>query len=185
MKNSRWETPTSFQLPFLRTVRFNQFAVSGQEANHCFGPSLRDEKLHTFTIEFPEMELGQAWGKASSAHLSEYDWLRGSLSIRTLFLRGFGFRRWDDPVTGQLPTFLASFPSLEELVLQDTIYEEMEICLLIEGITKACKSLKTIWQDQIQGVLMDKLVELGKREGVDIKSGEPPRQWPIPLEADE
>jgi hypothetical protein len=179
------ETQTAFRLPLLRSLRLKDFVVSGQEADHCFGPSLRDEKMHTFTIQFPEMELRQAWGEASSAHLTQYDWLKGSSSIKTLIMRGFGFRRWDDPVTGQLPAFLASFPNLDELVIQQTMYEVPELCSVIEGIMKACKNLKTVWQDQITGMFMDKLVELGKKEGVDIKSGEPSRQWPVPLEADD
>lgn len=179
------EIQPDFQLPSLRTVRLDQFVVPGQEANYCFGPSSRNEKLHSFTIQFPETELNRSWGEACSAHLSEHDWIAGSPSIKTLILRTFVFRRWDDPVTGQLPTFLASFPNLAELVLQDTLYEDAELCSVIEGITKVCKNLKTLWQAQITGVLLDKLIELGKREGVDIKTGEPARQWPIPLEPDD
>lgn len=173
-----------YQHRHLRTLRLKNFFLEGDTAHTCFGPSITNDKLQTFTIQFPEMELNRPAGEASSAHLASYQWLAGSPSLKCLILRGFQFRRWDDPVTGELPTFLASFPNLDAIVIQSAVYEDAELCSVIEGITKACKSLKTVWQDQIKGVMMDKLVQLGKRAGVVVKTGEPATEWPVLLRTD-
>jgi hypothetical protein len=170
-----------YQLDQLITVRLKRFFMDGERAKDCFGPSLTAEKLRTFTIQFPVMELNRPLGESSSEHLATYSWLAGSPFIRCLILRGFIFRRWDDPVTGELPTFLASFPNLEEIIVQEAMYEDAELCSVIEGIMKACKNLKDVWQDQITGIMMDKLIQLGKREGVEVKTGEPVTEWPVLL----
>ena len=56
----------------------------------------------------------------------------------------------------------------------------MEFCSVIEAIMKVTK-LKTIYQSQVKGALMDKLIASGKSRGVEVVWGERPREWPVVL----
>lgn len=178
---SRHDIPHDFELTRLQTLRLRDVYLQCDVAERVFEPSVLNKTLHTFTLQWPKIGLSTNWAEIASHHLSSHDWLRGSPSIRSLTIRGFSFSRWDDPVSGEFATFIASFPNLEELSLQDSMFEDQELCVIIGGILKACKGLKVLWQSQVKGVLMDRLSEVGRNANVEIRSGEIPKEWPVKL----
>jgi hypothetical protein len=181
---SRHEISHDFELAKLQTLRLRDFYLQCEVAERVLEPSVLNKTLHTFTLQWPKIGLSTNWAEIASHHLSSHAWLRGSESIRSLTIRGFSFGRWDDPVSGEFPTFIGSFPNLEELSLQDSMFEDQELCVIIGGILKACKGLKVLWQSQVKGVLMDQLIEVGRKADVDIRAGEIPKEWPVKLVED-
>ncbi|POR32611.1 Uncharacterized protein TPAR_07195 [Tolypocladium paradoxum] len=166
----------------LRTIRLKEFSHVPARMQRIFDKTVRNGKLHTFDIVFPLLSLEDPTGTQSFDHLKGYAWLRGCESIRCLGVSRFRFRefpRSDDDLP--LPNFLASFPNLETLSLSSEEYSAEEFCTVIEAIMKVTH-VKTIYQDRVNGALMDQLRKLAEGYGVQIIWGERPREWPVPLD---
>ncbi|UNI15833.1 Aminodeoxychorismate lyase [Purpureocillium takamizusanense] len=144
--------------------------------------SMSRRLLHTFDIVFAIDDPRAPVGVEHVDHLKQYAWLRGLESIRSLGLFNFRFKRYprkDEDLP--IPGFLATFPNLETLSLGSECYEDEEFCFVVEAIMKATQ-LKTIYQQNISGAAWDRLVQVGKRNGVQIISGERPKAWPVVLD---
>ncbi|PNY26360.1 Uncharacterized protein TCAP_03688 [Tolypocladium capitatum] len=166
----------------LRTIRLKEFCHVPTNMGRIFRETLHNGKLHTFDIVFPLKGLFYQGLDGHARYLDEHDWLRGCESIRCLGLWRFRFRpnpRGEEDLP--LPNFLASFPNLETLSLSSEAYTAEELCSVIEGIMKAT-NIKTIYQNGVTGVPLDRLREMAEGFGVQVIWGERPREWPVPVE---
>jgi hypothetical protein len=165
----------------LQSLRLSGISLDPATTGRTLEQQAVDGKLTAMDIVFPLDTYQAKVGALSTAHLAGYEWLKGSTSIRTMGIFRFRFQPFPrNDADLPLPNFLASFPSLEVLEIQSEDYEELEFCGVIEAIMKVTK-LKTIYQSQVKGALMDKLVALGRSRGVEVVWGERPRQWPVVL----
>lgn len=170
------------QFQNLRTIRLKEFSHVPAKMRRIFDETVRNGKLHTLDIVFPLQSFDGPMGQQHVAHLKGYDWLRGRESIRCLGVSRFRFKEYprsDDDLP--LPSFLASFPNLETLSLSSEEYSPEEFCTVVEAIIKVTR-LKTIYQDRVNGALMDQLRKLAEGHGVQVIWGERPREWPVPLD---
>ncbi|KND86674.1 hypothetical protein TOPH_08677 [Tolypocladium ophioglossoides CBS 100239] len=171
------------QFQNMRTIRLKAFSHVPAKMRRIFDETVRNGKLHTFDIVFPLQSFEGPMGQQDVEHLKGYDWLRGHESIRCLGMSRFRFKEYprsDDDLP--LPNFLASFPNLETLSLSSEEYSPEEFCTVIEAIMKVMRHLKTIYQDRVNGALMDQLQKLAEGYGVQVIWGERPREWPVPLD---
>ena len=164
----------------LRTVRLANAALNPTSVQKVVGDQAASGMLQTMDIVFPPDPLSGIPGAVSSAHLAKYEWLTGSPGIQCMSLSQFRFKPF--PRTKEdmpLPTFLATFPSLETLEIRSDHYEEAELGSVISAIIKESVHLKVIYQSQVRGALMDKLAALAESRGIRMVWGERPRQWPV------
>lgn len=169
----------------LESIRLHRVSQNPTSVHRIVQESIRTNKLSRMDIVFPAETFNSVMGSESSLHLAQYEWLRGTKSIKQMGIFGFRFRsfpRNDDDLP--LPSFLASFPNLEEVELGSDHYEDGEFCTVIAAVLKATK-LKRLYQSQVKGVMMDHLPALGRTYGVEIIYGERPRPWPIPFDGEE
>lgn len=163
----------------LETLRLHKIAQNPTSAHRFVQESIRNNKLTRMDIVFPAETFNSVMGAESALHLAQYEWLRGTKSIKQMGIFGFRFRSYprnDDDLP--LPSFLATFPNLEEVELGSEHYEDGEFCTVIDAVLKATK-LKRLYQSQVRGVMMDHLPDLGAKYGVEIIFGERPRPWPV------
>ncbi|CEJ81894.1 hypothetical protein VHEMI01996 [[Torrubiella] hemipterigena] len=168
----------------LESIRLHRVSQNPTSAHRIVHESIRTNKLSRMDIVFPAETFSSVMGSESSLHLAQYEWLRGTKSIKQMGIFGFRFRsfpRNDDDLP--LPSFLASFPNLEEVELGSDHYEDGEFCTVIAAVLKATK-LKRLYQSQVRGVMMDRLPALGRAYGVEIVYGERPRPWPVSFDGD-
>jgi hypothetical protein len=167
----------------LQCLRLKNVVYNPRRIHLLLEPSLHKAKISTLDIVFPIEDLNVPVGQSCVNHLKEYDWLRGSESIRCMGIFGFRFVRYprnnkEFPLLG----FLASFPNLETLEIHSELYDEGEFSSLLGDILKDTK-LKTIYQHRVTGVALDSLQSFAERNGVEILWGERPQLWPLKLEA--
>lgn len=168
----------------LRSLSLGDFVLDPVASEEMFRIPIADGKLHTFDIEFPRPELRAAGpqGAESCIYISQFQWLRGSKSIRSLGIFNFDFQRHprdDDELP--LPSFVASFPNLETLEITSEYYEEIDLYFLIIEIIKKT-TLKKIYQKSITGANLDRLKVVARSSGVELTWGQRPRKWPVPIE---
>ncbi|ODA83714.1 hypothetical protein RJ55_02229 [Drechmeria coniospora] len=170
------------QLHSLRQLRLKDLAHGPSTMRHLLGGAAERGNLHTLDIVFPIPTFHSPVGRQHMEHLGAYGWLRGVESIRSLGISRFRFREYptnDDDLP--LPSFLATFPNLETLSLTSDHYAPEEFCSVVEAILNVTH-LKVLYQNKVNGALMDKLVRLGETFGVQVIWGERPRVWPVPPE---
>lgn len=167
----------------LRHLRLNKVAMDGTSARDVLQLPFENGKLQSFDINFRTLRLDEpVEGSASSQHMRDFAWLRGCESIRSLSLLNFRFRRHprsDEDMP--LPSFLASFPNLEDLQIESEYYDDPELCSVIVEVLKVTH-LKTLYQSTMKGMSLDHLREATKQFGVQLVQGGRPRPWPIVLE---
>ncbi|KAG6159694.1 hypothetical protein E4U11_004217 [Claviceps purpurea] len=174
----------------LRSVRSDSgMWILPDRARTLLSNSIEDRQLTSFDIVFPERFFRSLPEDSSVCHLKGYDWLRGSPSIHTLGFFGFLFPlnpQSDDDLP--LPQFLATFPNLRTLRLNNFYYRkhQNEFASLILAIMSVTH-LKTIWIYQHsfrrRSKAMRKVRMAAQSRGVQISlAGDYGlQQWPMKL----
>lgn len=164
----------------LERLRVDKMALNPATLQRLLSEPIRMNRLTHFDISFPLESLNGRLGEASALHLAKYEWLRGCTSLRSIGVSEFRFRSYprnDDDLP--LPSFLATFPALEEVDLSSSHYEDhFEFCTVIEAVLKATK-IKRLYQSQVTGVMLDNLPALAEKYGVEILWGQRAREWPL------
>lgn len=176
------EIPQYPEFRNLQSLASKSFCVSPDILKLVFFDALHLEKLKSFDIVFPTESLNDRVGDKSIIHLKEYEWLRGSKSIRSMGCYRFRFRSYprnDEDLP--LPQFLASFPNLETLSIFSEHYEEAEFAGVVAAILKVTQ-LKTIYTTSVKGAVMDQLRTVAESQGVTLVWGHQPQAWPVPLD---
>ncbi|KAF5026187.1 hypothetical protein F66182_1751 [Fusarium sp. NRRL 66182] len=166
----------------LRSLRLRRALIPPLKLQTVLGDTLASRKLHTVDLVFPLEPQGAPEGAYSTQHIHELVWLRGEQGIKCIGLSEFRFRaypRSDEEM--YLPGFLASFPNLEILEINSSLYDEREFCVLIEAILKVTH-LQKLYQQTVAGDLWDRLCAVVKKYGVEPIWGDRPREWPRPIE---
>jgi hypothetical protein len=165
----------------LQALRLKNYVLNAGASQHILKHSLSENKLESLDIVFYQPSLGESEGIASCRRLQQFEWARGSSSIRSIGVSNFRFTRYPrTEAEFPLPAFLASFPNLETLEINSEHYEDEEFCSVIIEAIKAT-NLKTVYQSTVKGFNLDKLRKSAKSVGVDLIWGERPLVWPIPI----
>ncbi len=165
----------------LQSLRLSGISLDPATTGRVLEQQAKSGQVTTMDIVFPLEPLQATQGESSASHLAGYEWLCGSSSIQSMGIFQFRFRSFPrNDVDLPLPNFLASFPKLEVLEIKSENYDELEFCSVLQAIMKVT-NLKVIYQSQVTGALMDKLVTLAGSRGVQVIWGERPRQWPVAL----
>lgn len=165
----------------LQSLRLSGISLDPTVTGQLLEQQAKSGQLNNIDIVFPLEPLQATQGELCASHLAGYEWLCGSPSVQSMGIFQFRFRSFPrNDVDLPLPNFLASFPKLEVLEIKSDNYDELEFCSVLEAIMKVTK-LNVIYQGQVKGALMDKLVTLARSRGVEVIWGERPRQWPVPL----
>lgn len=165
----------------LQTLRVRNLTFHAKDSRSAFEAGARSGTLDSIDLCFPSTDMSV--GSASIEYLKDHDWLRGAPSIMSLGIFEWRFPEYPrDDQEMPLPGFVASFPNLRTLEIGSSLYEEREFCTVIGAILKKGTGLKTIYQKNVTGTVMDQLVDFANKFGVELVWGERPRQWPVLLE---
>ncbi|KAG6151749.1 hypothetical protein E4U11_007735 [Claviceps purpurea] len=158
-------------------------------ARTLLSSSIENKQLASFDIVFPRRVLTSLTENSSVHHLRGYDWLRGAPSIHTLGFFDFLFPlnpKNDEDLP--LPQFLATFPNLRTLRLNDVYYREHEnefasLILAVMSVTRLKTILICRYYSHSDNKAMIKVMEEAQFKGVQIFTGAKywVEQWPIPL----
>jgi F-box/TPR repeat protein Pof3 len=167
----------------LRTMHLSRALIAPERLQLALQQSLTAGRLETLDIVFPLEPIGAAPGATSVQHLRKFAWLRGAPSIRCLGLFDFRFHMY---YTGDgdfpLPSFLASFPNLETLVIKSDHYQSEEFFGVLRDVLRANTKIKRVYQKSVQGVALDELKRMTAGAGVELIWGERPREWPMKVD---
>lgn len=165
----------------LQALRLKNVVLDSAASQRILKCPLSENKLQNLDIVFHQPSLDEAEGVSSRQRLAQFEWARGSPSIRSIGVSNFRFTRYPrTEAEFPLPAFLSSFPNLEILEINSEHYEDEEFCSVIIEAIKATH-LKTVYQSTVKGFNLDKLKKSAKSVGVDLVWGERPLVWPLPL----
>ncbi|EQK99194.1 Tetratricopeptide-like helical [Ophiocordyceps sinensis CO18] len=150
------------QFQNLQSLRLKGFVHSPWRMQNIFEAAVANGKLHTFDIVFPLDDRSRPSGEVSTTFLEGYDWLRGLDTIRCMGLSNFSFAPFPQhDAERPLPAFLASFPNLKTLSLSSNQMGPVECFSLMEEVVTR-RSINILYQNCVQGTLMDRLPRVGE-----------------------